>query len=159
MLPWFLRTNIKIVQLIRDPRAIFNSQFKALTTFNEWTLHIGDLCQRMIADAQLANVLPSNRFAQLFYEDLINDPLTTLSRLYAKLEIPLDKYVARSILKHLDDAPANISAPNPYMSTYRGTKHDMNSWKVGLSLEDLTKIESDCAENFRYFGFQPSIAH
>ena len=28
LLPWVVNTDIKVVQLVRDPRAILNSQFK-----------------------------------------------------------------------------------------------------------------------------------
>merc|ERR1719510_2454477 len=71
LLPWISKTNIKIIQLVRDPRAILFSQFKAKEMFSEWTFDIQSLCKMMINDGKLAEFLPANRFAQLSYENLI----------------------------------------------------------------------------------------
>ena len=61
ILPWILNTNIKVIQLIRDPRGIFFSQFKAKNTFKEWVSDIDGLCKMMLDDAQLEELLPSDR--------------------------------------------------------------------------------------------------
>ena len=62
---WIPKTNIKIIQLIRDPRAILFSQFKAKTMFSEWTYDIPSLCQMMIDDSKLKKILSPNRYITL----------------------------------------------------------------------------------------------
>ena len=61
LIQWIPKTNIKIIQLIRDPRAILFSQFKAKTMFSEWTYDIQSLCKMMIDDSKLKKILPPNR--------------------------------------------------------------------------------------------------
>ena len=61
LLPWITQSNIKVIQLIRDPRGILFSQFKANSTFKEWTTDIDSLCEMMLGDTIIEEKLPSNR--------------------------------------------------------------------------------------------------
>lgn len=54
-------TDVKVIQLIRDPRAIYQSQ-RPYADFQYSTNHFSTLCQNMAADGQLADILPSNRY-------------------------------------------------------------------------------------------------
>jgi hypothetical protein len=62
---WILDSNdIKVVQLLRDPRAVYNSQRKS-SSFKRWTDDFIFLCQMMTQDAKLADILPSNRLKNI----------------------------------------------------------------------------------------------
>ncbi len=91
MLPWIAQNNnaIKVIQLVRDPRAIFASQIGA-PYFKRWTQNFSSLCELMEQNADLEKHLPSNRFAIIRYEDLLQNPYQTLVKLYEKLELEID---------------------------------------------------------------------
>ena len=92
MLPWIAQNNstIKVIQLVRDPRAIFASQIAGQASFSRWTQNFSSLCELMEQDAQLENHLPSSRFAQIRYEDVVQNPYETLVKLHEKLELEMD---------------------------------------------------------------------
>ena len=39
------------------------------------------------------------RYAQLIYEDLIKQPIKTLSKMYQKFELPIDKWSIKAALR------------------------------------------------------------
>ena len=142
---------------LRDPRATFLSQFAAREMFKEWTHHFKDLCENIDGDAKLGQYLPSNRFAQLIYEDLVKNPIDTLTQLYKKLQLPIDVWSIRALQKHLEDLPSSINITNSYMSLYRGSKHDENAWKTKMKPDDLQGIESVCKETMLKYGYTPTL--
>lgn len=155
MLPWIIDEDIKVIQLIRDPRAILNSQFKERVLFKEWTYHIDSLCKMMIEDDNLSKHLPSNRFAQLKYEDLVTNPVVTLIKLYKKLELDVDLSTIKAALRHLDEVPKKLDkGKNNWQSVYRGPEHNMNAWKRGIKKAELAQIEKKCKSALDYFGYK-----
>lgn len=158
MLPWIIDEDIKVIQLIRDPRAILNSQFKAREMFKEWTYHVDSLCKMMMEDDNLSQHLPSNRFAQLKYEELVTNPVVTLTKLYQKLDLDVDLNTIKSALKHLDEVPEVVNQnKNNYMSVYRGPDHEMNAWQHGIKKDELAEIETKCKSTLEYFGYELSM--
>jgi len=153
LLPWIVDTDIKVVQLVRDPRAILNSQFKARKLFGEWANHEDSLCEMMSDDAKLALQLPPNRFTKLLYEDLIRDPIKALSSLYQKLELPIDTWSLKAAVRHLGEVPTKLMNGTTFYSLYRGPQHDMNAWKYKMKKEDLIEIETKCEKTLKEFGY------
>lgn len=150
-----MKTDIKIIQIIRDPRAIRGS-LAQIEQMAEKYAH-EDLCQIMSTDAQLQYVLPSNRFAQLIYEDLIKNPTDTLLKLHDQLELKLSPFVIRSALRHTSPFPSSDLKRNPANSlfTYKKVKHNLNSWKRKLSPESIKKIQDNCTQFMAQFHYEP----
>ena len=99
--------------------------------------------------------VPTNfRYAQLVYEDLIREPVKTLSNLYQKLELPIDTWAMKAALRHLGEVPkAFENGTDSYMSLYRGTDHDMNAWMYTMTKTDLIDIETKCEDTLKEFGY------
>jgi maltooligosyltrehalose synthase len=62
MVPWIIDTDIKIIQLIRDPRAMINSMSKIPQTWKGTLDHINGMCGRMMNDTLLQSMLPPDRY-------------------------------------------------------------------------------------------------
>ena len=58
---WVNDTNIKIVHLIRDPRAMITSIYKRPGTWGDALKNASYQCRRMIEDSKLGNTLPYHR--------------------------------------------------------------------------------------------------
>ena len=84
---------------------------------------------------------------------MVDNPVQTLKRVYEKLEMPVDYYAIKSMMRHLSEVPSGINT-NSYMSTYRGPDHNMNMWKVRLKPNLLQLIESKCADTIETFGYK-----
>ena len=110
----------------------------------------------MLDDAKLSNFLPKNQFAQLVYEDLVQNPVQTLLKLHEKLEMPTDLYSIRAILRHLDKVPKILvnSTSNSYMSLYRGPQHESDAWKHAMKEKDLQEILTKCSGTLKKFGYE-----
>ena len=55
-------TEVKVVHLVRDPRAMITSIAKRPGTWSEALKNATFQCRRMMDDSQLENVLPRERF-------------------------------------------------------------------------------------------------
>ena len=58
---WVTETNIKIVHLIRDPRAMITSISKRPGTWGDALKNASYQCRRMMEDSKLENILPYHR--------------------------------------------------------------------------------------------------
>ena len=90
---WIGDTSIKIVHLVRDPRAMITSISKRPGTWSDALRNASYQCNRMLDDSQLEHILPRDRYVRVRYEDLVDDTNTTLARLYNHLNLPYTKHV------------------------------------------------------------------
>ena len=60
--PWVRETEIKVVHLVRDPRAMITSIAKRPGTWSDTLKNATFQCRRMMDDSLLENVLPRERF-------------------------------------------------------------------------------------------------
>ena len=89
------RDNIKLIHLIRDPRAIINSRIGANFFPTKDVLSIAEvLCNKMLHDYQAGRKLLiqyPKRFRFVYYEDLTDNPLNKIKALYRYLGFSLDE--------------------------------------------------------------------
>jgi hypothetical protein len=65
MNPWIIeQTDIKIIHLIRDPRAMINSMSKFPVIWQANLDDIGGMCNKMMSDITLQSMLPPDRYVQ-----------------------------------------------------------------------------------------------
>ena len=63
---WIGKSDVKIVHLVRDPRAIYNSMKKQPKTWIGSINHMDTFCRKMYNDLSLANLVPAERWGFLF---------------------------------------------------------------------------------------------
>ena len=59
--PWILDSDIKVIHLVRDPRAVYASMAQRPKTWKGSLEHVDGMCERMLSDILLGSKLPSNR--------------------------------------------------------------------------------------------------
>ena len=109
----------------------------------------------------MTNISPSHtffqRFAQLYYEDLIEKPTGTLIKLFNELDLPIDNQAIKSINRHLSEVPTAIETTN-YVSIYRGLNYDTNAWKTKMDTKVLRNIETTCTDTLQTYGYYPLLS-
>ena len=102
--------NLKVVHLLRDPRAILNSRRKSDLQVAYKSSIIEEakyLCQNMLHDMQLYKQLKHKYpdiYLQIRYEDFANSPMQVLQGLYRHFEMSLPDYVQRFIFNVTHDS-------------------------------------------------------
>ena len=106
--------------MIRDPRAILNSVSAKADIWLDFIHNSSLLCTQMESDSLLANILPMSRYLlhkmtmsmgsiyfrylQVKYEDLIDNPLAEVKRLYSFMNTEISKEVTQFLSDHTGKA-------------------------------------------------------
>ena len=83
--PWVYDTDIKVVHLVRDPRAMITSIARRPGVWSSLLKNSTFQCQRMEDDMKLEQGLPKERYVRVRYEDLVDKTEETLEGLYHHL--------------------------------------------------------------------------
>ena len=78
-------TDIKVVHLVRDPRAMITSIARRPGVWSSLLKNSTFQCQRMEDDMKLEQGLPKERYVRVRYEDLVDKTEETLEGLYNHL--------------------------------------------------------------------------
>lgn len=152
--PWILNSDIKIIHLIRDPRAMFNSMAKAPKTWEGSLKHVDAMCFRMMNDTLYKNLLPSDRYFMLKYEDLMLTPISTMVELFTHLKLDFDIAAADALYNHTRGIPVDDKSHlNKYYSTYRTADNDIYKWKKELNYKNVRLVENSCSKFLKYAGY------
>ena len=139
--PWIGKTEIKVVHLVRDPRAVLSS--RAVVGWEKETLQAARLCHEMLGDMAIAKSLPPERYTLVRYEDLADNTEEIVKSLYARLGLHWTEEIRRSVISHTEASPSQDMKPG---STYRSVSFSRESWKEKLSVEEVQAIEGECQE-------------
>ena len=106
--------------MIRDPRAILNSVSAKADIWLDFIHNSSLLCTQMESDSLLANILPMTRYLQhkmtlsmssiyfrylqVKYEDLIDNPLAEVKRLYSFMNTDIFQEVTQFLSDHTGKA-------------------------------------------------------
>ena len=90
---WVRETEVKVVHLVRDPRAMITSLAKRPGTWSDTLRNATFQCRRMMEDSKLEDLLPAERYMRVRYEDLVDLTNQTLSLLYDRLGLPYTAHV------------------------------------------------------------------
>ena len=60
--PWIFDSDIKVIHLVRDPRAVYASMAQRPKTWKGSLDHVDGMCERMLTDIILGSKLPSERY-------------------------------------------------------------------------------------------------
>nr|XP_054752068.1 carbohydrate sulfotransferase 1-like [Lytechinus pictus] len=145
--------NIKILHLVRDPRAVMSSRWNLKESNKDLFRRKGpgadevlDLCDHMQQNVALGSSTPDwlkDRYIRVRMEDIAQDPIGETKRLYDKLGMRLHDDVLSWIKENTHGSTDGSETFNPYSRT-RDTKKVVNTWKSKLSVPSIQRIESSC---------------
>lgn len=147
------RADLKVIHLVRDPRAILNSR-KETGWYGEQTKDVSfvekatSLCNKMMYDfkegEKLLKKFP-DRFQFLYYEDLNENPFTKIENLYKFVGMDLDD----QRFSHLQHLPVFSSKQN------RSIRETNTAfwWRKNLSWDSVDMIQTACSDTLRELGY------
>ncbi|XP_063044251.1 carbohydrate sulfotransferase 1-like [Engraulis encrasicolus] len=164
------RLNLKVIQLVRDPRGILSSRIETFRdTYRLWRIWRAtgrkpynlDLTQlTMVCDDFLSSVSTGlshpywlkGKYMIVRYEDLARNPLQKTKEMYDYLGLPMDKNV-------VDWIQANTRGSNELLAKHKyGTVRDSaanaESWRLKLSIEMVDYTQTVCQKILNILGYK-----
>lgn len=144
--------NVRIVLLIRDPRATIQSR-----KHRDWCPGQPDcdspaiLCNDMVSDFKAAETLIKkypNKFKAIRYEDLSLEPFVMTKEILTFYGLPFDSDVEEFLDSHTRTDIGGVS------STFRDSKTAPFHWMRDLSFVEIERIQSQCTEAMALWGYK-----
>lgn len=154
-----LNPRLKIVHLVRDPRAIVHSRrysryYPETQMERDKRAMEASLCEKMLQDiidcVELMQAFP-NRIAVLYYEDLMDNLHTRLKQLYSFLHIDYDKNVVTSLAEVL----TNLAPPEKGIDFLKDRERNNTKWwRKYMEWEDVLKVDRECSVVYNKLGYK-----
>lgn len=142
---------VKVVHLVRDPRAMMHSRQKWVPVTKEEVLAT---CARLHHDVKSAKRLISSKpgnYLQVRYEDVVNNPIDYAGELYRHLSITPPKSLSTWVTSHF-----HAKADNAAFGTVRkNSSEHVTLWRTNQNLVNLfSQTESDdCTAVFQQLHY------
>ncbi|RWS25519.1 secreted protein-like protein [Leptotrombidium deliense] len=139
-------SNVKLLHLVRDPRAIYNSRKSFQWCRNSDCINVQHLCAEMLDDFKASQALMKkfpDQVYRLRHEHIATDMQSETKKLFKFLGIEYTSEIDDFINSHRD-VPGNIK-PNKY-STVRNSKYTTIKWKEQLTKRKIEEIEYYCKD-------------
>ncbi|XP_063415071.1 uncharacterized protein LOC134697003 [Mytilus trossulus] len=147
-------TNIKIIYLARDPRAITMSmlKYKIIQSVMKGSKII---CNNMLADGNATklfkSVYPNNIFV-LRYETLVQKPVQVFRKVFSFSSLPFTLKVDTYIKHHL--LGSDQRNRSPWLTKLGNAVKIANTWRTFISIEQLHDIDTVCHRTYKAFGYR-----
>ncbi|CAG5958599.1 unnamed protein product [Menidia menidia] len=154
------RLNLKVVQLVRDPRGILASRIETFRdTYRLWRLwratgrrphnldlrQISTVCEDFLESVSTGLAGPpwlKGRYMLLRYEDLAKYPLQKTKDLYRFLGLAFDRSVVGWILNNTRGS--SDSASRQKFTTVRDSAANAENWRLKLSFDMVLHTQAAC---------------
>ncbi|XP_038664353.1 carbohydrate sulfotransferase 1 [Scyliorhinus canicula] len=163
------RLNLKVVQLVRDPRGILSSRMDTFPdSFRSWNMwrnsgrrprnldpsHLTATCQDFLNSVSTGLARPSwlkGRYMLLRYEDLAREPEHKAREMYRFLGLDMDPSVLRWILNNTRSS--GTSAKHKF-GTVRDSAATAQSWRLKLSFHMVQLVQNLCNITLSQLGYR-----
>lgn len=147
------KSDLKVVHLFRDPRAIMNSRITTswyeLKKVKDILKNAKSLCKKMEYDftkgKELLKLYPS-RFTFIYYEDLTTSPLEKAKSLYRYLGMSLDVNRYSEV--------KSLSIFNPKAVSSAKGNNTAYWWRMSLDWDIVQKMNSICGSVYKDLGYR-----
>lgn len=163
------RLNLKVIQLVRDPRGILASRSETFRdTYRLWRLWYGTgrkpynldvtqlttVCEDFSSSVSTGLMRPSwlkGKYMLVRYEDLARNPMKKTEEIYEFLGIPLDSHVARWIQNNTRGDPT--LGKHKY-GTVRNSAATAEKWRFRLSYDIVAFAQNACQHVLAQLGYK-----
>lgn len=162
--------NLKVVQLVRDPRGILASRIETFRdTYRLWRLwratgrrphnldlgQINTVCEDFLRSVSTALAKPAwlrGRYILLRYEDLARFPLQKTRELYNFLGLVFDHGVEEWIINNTRGS-SDLSSRQKF-TTVRDSAATAENWRVKLSFDMVAYTQTACQPLLQLLGYK-----
>ncbi|XP_033837791.1 carbohydrate sulfotransferase 1-like [Periophthalmus magnuspinnatus] len=165
------RLNIKVIQLVRDPRGIINSRIEAFPGwYKPWyswktsgqrppSLHVTPpfttTCEELHSSVSTALSRPEwlkGRYMLVRYEDLARNPLQKTKEIYNFVGLTMTPSVERWVSANTKGA--NKEQNNNVYSTTRDSVANVENWRLKLPFEMVQHVQAECQDMLSIMGYR-----
>ncbi|XP_033490245.1 carbohydrate sulfotransferase 1-like [Epinephelus lanceolatus] len=164
------KLNLKVVQLVRDPRGILASRIETFRdTYRLWRLwratgrrphnlnlgQINTVCEDFLRSVSTGLSRPAwlrGRYMLLRYEDLARFPLQKTRELYSFLGLVLDHNVEDWIINNTRGT-SDLSSRQKF-TTVRDSAANAENWRVKLSFDMVAYTQTACQPLLNLLGYK-----
>ncbi|XP_077863281.1 carbohydrate sulfotransferase 1-like [Saccoglossus kowalevskii] len=155
-----LSINVKIIHLVRDPRAIYNSRSNAekfeKTLTGDHVVTVQSLCRRIKQNYGTGKNQPpwlQDKYMLVRYEDLARNPMQITQDMYRFLEFGTVPPVVNSWI--VNNTYSNESPLfNDRYSTKRNSSVVVEAWRRELPYRTVEQIQIACGDVLNDLGYQ-----
>uniref|UniRef100_H0W631 Sulfotransferase n=1 Tax=Cavia porcellus TaxID=10141 RepID=H0W631_CAVPO len=163
------RLDLRVIQLVRDPRAVLASRIVAFAgkyeTWKKWLAEGQDQlqeeevqrlrgnCESIRLSAELGLRQPAwlrGRYMLVRYEDVARSPLQKAREMYRFAGIPLTPQVEEWIQKNTQAA---LDSSGIY-STQKNSSEQFEKWRFSMPFKLAQVVQAACASTMRLFGYK-----
>lgn len=166
------RLDLKIVHLVRDPRAILASRMMAFSDqFRAWKIwnatgrqpryvdlsQITSTCKDMAASVETGLQRPAwlrGRYLLVRYEDLAFNPKDKASEIYKFAGLEMEDRVRTWIAKNTNSNASSPSEWNYRYSTTRDSRVTAESWRLRLGFDIVRTVQNLCNDTLALLGYK-----
>ncbi|XP_046558332.1 carbohydrate sulfotransferase 1-like [Haliotis rubra] len=153
--------NIKIIHLIRDPRATLRSQKSVgQISFDSLDIHAENFCQRVKRDLDVSSEIKPfypQRILTVRYEDLAERPFETTEHIYRFLGLNLTTSI-RDYVQNITSGSGNICRRNS-LCTNKNSRQIVSKWRTSLLYSHVAVIDKICEPLYKMMGYLPANEH
>lgn len=150
-------TNIKIVFLVRDPRAIYQSRKHFRWCKTSSCIDYEKLCEDLTSDLEVYPRLVENygdKITMVRFEDIALEPFEKGEALYNRVNLPYTSETIDYIYNHTNEN--NVDNNSPY-STLRNSKQIITKWIDNLNETIVDAIQDSCGFVFQQLGYKSVV--
>ncbi|CAG5118827.1 unnamed protein product, partial [Candidula unifasciata] len=143
---------LKIIHLVRDPRAIINSRL-GLRLKGE-IIEYNNLCNPIMEDLEkskeISKLFPGS-ILTVRYEDLAKAPIVAARQIYSFLELKMSSLIEQYIwnITHAD-----LSEFNSFGTLRQDSTKTANAWRHKLDYQTILDIEKTCTGLLEVLGYR-----
>ncbi|XP_067660650.1 carbohydrate sulfotransferase 6-like isoform X2 [Haliotis asinina] len=153
--------NIKVIHLIRDPRATLRSQKNVgQISFDGLDMHAEKFCQRVKRDLDVSSEIKPfypGRILTVRYEDLAEKPFMTTKQIYRFLGLNITVSI-QGYVQNITSASGNICRRNA-LCTNKNSTEILSKWRTILSYSQVAVIDKICEPLYNVMGYLPATEH
>uniref|UniRef100_A0A7M4DUV6 Sulfotransferase n=1 Tax=Crocodylus porosus TaxID=8502 RepID=A0A7M4DUV6_CROPO len=162
---------LKVIHLVRDPRAVASSRIKSRHGLIRESLQVEGggggggsdyhalgamevICSSMARTLQTALHPPDwlqGNYLAVRYEDLVVDPIKTLRQVYSFVNLVVSPEMEKFAL-NMTSGPGYSS--KPFVVSARNATQALSAWRTALTYQQIKQIEEYCHQPMAVLGYE-----
>ncbi|XP_007897582.1 carbohydrate sulfotransferase 3a [Callorhinchus milii] len=168
------RLDLRVIQLVRDPRAVLASRMVAFSSryvaWQRWgrqdsadppgaeeAAKVRESCESLRASAELGLSQPDwlrGRYLLVRYEDITREPLRKAAEMHRFAGITLAREVEAWIRENTQGPQPGTQKGSVY-STRRNSSEQSDKWRLLLPFKLAQAVQGACGPAMQLFGYRP----
>ena len=142
---WIRDSDIKVIHLVRDPRAILNSRLLL-----HWDTEVETVCRNLNQDLHLSSLMNDQNYYRVKYEDLVEETTTIVKKLYDFVGMTFTDDVEQ----HISKLKNGRQDSNIFFGVERSAGWNINHWRQRMPMKLIKNIEKSCAKFMKIMKYQ-----